>query len=385
MTDLVRLSLDVSAVPAEPAGAGRYTLGLAAALADRSDVELTLVSRSEDAERWRALAPDAAVEAVAPAPRPVRLAWEQSRLPMRLRRLPVDVHHGPHYTMPEASSLPRVVTIHDLTFFDHPEWHRRTRIPFFRRAIRVAARHADALVCVSARTAERLSEICPPTGPVHVVPHGVDHERFRPDEPAPGADRAELVRLGITGPYVAFVGTLEPRKDVPTLVRAFDRMCAAHPGLSLVLAGGAGWGAAAVDEAIAEARHGDRVVRAGYVADNLVAALLRQAAAVAYPSLEEGFGLPALEALACGAPLVTTTGSAMQEVVQGAAVLVTPGDVDGLAGALDLLVRRDDGLVARRTRGLAVAARHNWPASAAGHVDAYRAAIASRKGPREPD
>jgi glycosyltransferase involved in cell wall biosynthesis len=162
-------------------------------------------------------------------------------------------------------------------------------------------------------------------------------------------------------------------------------MCAAHPGLSLVLAGGSGWGAVAVDRAIAESRSPDRIVRPGYVADAVVAALLRQAAAVAYPSLEEGFGLPALEALACGAPLVTTTGSAMQEVVQGAAVLVAPGDVDGLAGALDLLVRRDDGLPTRRTRGLAVAARHNWSASAAGHLDAYRAAIASRKGPREPD
>jgi glycosyltransferase involved in cell wall biosynthesis len=240
-------------------------------------------------------------------------------------------------------------------------------------------------VCVSARTAERLAEIAPPSGPVHVVPHGVDHERFRPDEPEPGADEAALAGLGIIGPYVAFVGTLEPRKDVPTLVRAFDRMCASHPGLSLVLAGGAGWGAVAVERAIAEARHGERILRTGYVADATVAALLRRAATVAYPSLEEGFGLPALEALACGTPLVTTTGSAMQEVVQGAAVLVAPGDVDGLAGALDLLVRRDDGLPARRTRGLAVAARHNWSASAAGHVAAYRDAIASRKGPREPD
>jgi glycosyltransferase involved in cell wall biosynthesis len=385
VTQPLRLSLDVSAVPSEPAGAGRYTLGLAAALAQRPDVELTMESRSEDAERWRALAPDASVQAVAPSPRPLRLAWEQTGLPRRLRRLSVEVHHGPHYTMPEASSLPRVVTIHDLTFFDHPEWHQRTRVPFFRRAIRVAARHADALVCVSASTAERLAEICAPSGPVHVVPHGVDHERFRPDEPEPGADAAALEGLGITGPYVAFVGTLEPRKDVPTLVRAFDRMCAAHAGLTLVLAGGAGWGAAAVDQAIAEARHADRIVRAGYVADTVVAALLRRAAAVAYPSLEEGFGLPALEALACGAPLATTTGSAMQEVVQGAAVLVAPRDVDGLAGALDLLVRRDEGLAARRARGLAVAARHNWSASATGHLEAYRDAIAQRKAVKEAD
>jgi glycosyltransferase involved in cell wall biosynthesis len=385
VTDPVRLSLDVSAVPAEPAGAGRYAVGLAAALATRSDLELTLVSRSQDAERWRELAPRSRLEAVAPGPRPTRLAWEQTRLPRRLRRLEVDVHHGPQYTMPEATSVPRVVTIHDLTWFDHPEWHRRTRVPFFRRAIRVAARHAEALVCVSASTAERLAEICPPAGSVHVVPHGVDHDRFRPEEPAPGADEASLAGLGISGRYVAFAGTLEPRKDVPTLVRAFDRMCTAHPGLTLVLAGGAGWGTAAVDRAVAEARHSGRIVRTGYVADAVLAALLRGAAAVAYPSLGEGLGLPALEVLACGTPLVTTTGSAMQEVAQGAAVLVAPGDVDGLAGALDVVVRGDDGLPARRVRGLAVAARHTPAASAAGHLDAYRAAIASSEDRKKPD
>jgi glycosyltransferase involved in cell wall biosynthesis len=276
--------------------------------------------------------------------------------------------------MPEASKLPKVVTIHDLTFFDHPEWHERTKVPFFRRAIRVAAQHADALVCVSRTTADRLHELCAPTIPVALIPHGVDHGRVTPAPPSPDADEKVLRALGVRRPFVAFVGTVEPRKDVPSLVRAFDRIAAVHADLTLVLAGGAGWGTEEVDAAIALARHRDRVMRTGYVLDEAVPALLRNAAVVAYPSLEEGFGLPALEALACAAPLVSTTGSAMEEVAAGAALLVPPGDVEALAGALDMAVRQDSGLAARCQKGLAIAARHTWQTSAARHAEVYRAA-----------
>ena len=365
----VRVSVDVSAVPAQPTGSGRYTIEVTAAVGRRPDVELTLLTRSDDGDRWKALAPGAAVLSPVPRSRPVRLGWEQVSLPRLLRGLPVDVHHSPHYTMPESARLPRVVTIHDLTFFDHPEWHDKAKVAFFRRAIRVAARHADALVCVSRATATRLGELCRPQGAVHVIPNGVDLERFTPH---PDGDEAVLASLGVRRPYVAFVGSLEPRKDVPTLVRAFDRVAAAHPDLSLVVAGGGGWSAKAVEETVATALHGERILRLGYVADDAVPALIRGAAAVAYPSVEEGFGLPALEALACGAPLVTTTGSAMEEAVAGSALLVEPGDVDGLAGTIDTLVRGDAGAEARRERGLAVAARHTWAACASAHVGVYR-------------
>jgi len=359
----------VSAVPPSPAGAGRYTIDLAAALVRCDDLKLSFVARRHDAERWTALSPESDVHAVAPASRPARLAWEQVALPRLLRTLDMDVHHSPHYTMPESATVPRVVTIHDLTFFDHPEWHERTKAPLFRRATRVAARHAQALVCVSQTTADRLVALCQPDSPVHVIPHGVALDRFTPE---PADDAAVLSHLRIRPPYVAFVGTLEPRKDLPTLVQAFDRVAFAHPDLSLVLAGYDGWGARDLDRAISTATHSSRILRTGYLPDGVVPALLRQAAAVAYPSFEEGFGLPALEALACGAPLVTTTGSAMEELVAGAALLVEPADVGALAGVLDMLVRGDALLEARRRRGLAIAARHTWEASADAHLGVYR-------------
>jgi glycosyltransferase involved in cell wall biosynthesis len=271
-----------------------------------------------------------------------------------------------------------VVTIHDCTFFDHPEWHQRTKVAFFRHAIRLAARQAGALVCVSQVTAERLHASCPVRAPVVVAPHGVDHERFGPVEAVPGADRRALEAAGVPvdRPLVAFVGTLEPRKGVVPLVSAFDRVADGDGDVVLVLAGQPGWGLEETERALASARHPERIVRTGYLPDDAVPALLRRAAVAACPALEEGFGLPALEALACGAPLVTTEGTAMAEVAGGAATLVPPGNASLLADALDAVLRRAPG-DERRHRGIEVASRYTWEASIAGHLDAYAMAMAA--------
>jgi glycosyltransferase involved in cell wall biosynthesis len=375
----VKVSLDVTAVPSSPAGAGRYAVELAAALVRREDPSLVLVARRDDAPRWRLIGGARAdVVASSPSPRPLRLAWEQLALPALLRRTRPDVHHGPHYTMPERARVPVVVTIHDCTFFDHPEWHESTKVRFFRRAIRVAARRASALVCVSETTARHLAAVCSVTAPVVVAPHGVDHLRFSPDPLEPGADDAVLRRIGI-GPesrFVLFVGTVEPRKDVATLVRAFSALADDERDVSLVLAGRRGWGVRPVDEAVAATRHRDRITWTGYVPDDAVPALLRKASVVAYPSLAEGYGLPALEALACGAPLVTTSGTAMAELAGEAATLVAPGDPEGLADALAGVLRGAGGSesVRRREAGIARAAARTWEASAERHVEAYRIA-----------
>jgi glycosyltransferase involved in cell wall biosynthesis len=373
-----RLTLDVSAVPERPGGAGHYTIAIAAGLARRDDVDVTLVARRGDEVRWHGVAGGAAVRPAVPASRPGRLSFEQVGLPALLRSLGVALHHGPHYTMPARSPVPCAVTIHDCTFFDHPEWHVRSKAVFFRRAIRRAALHAGVLICVSQVTADRLRASCQVRAPVVVVPHGVDHDRFSPVEPAPGQDMADLEALGVPvdRPLIVYVGTLEPRKGIAPLVRAFDLVAQQYPDPVLVLAGQTGWGLAETERALASARHADRVVRTGYVPDPAVPALLRQAAVVAYPALEEGFGLPALEALACGAPLVTTEGTAMAEMSGAAALLVPPGDVAALAHALA------EGLVSgrgteRRALGLAVAGERTWEASVAAHVEAYDVALAA--------
>jgi len=238
------------------------------------------------------------------------------------------------------------------------------------------------VVCPSRVTAEALGRWCTVRAEVVVAPHGVDAERFRPEEPDPGADARLLTgidaRLTPDRPFLVFVGTIEPRKDVPTLVRAFSTVASGHPDALLVLAGGRGWGADEVEAAVATSALGRRVVQTGYVADAAIPALLRSATAAVYPSRYEGFGLPALEALACGTTLITTSGTAMEEVAGASALLVPPGDPHALADVLDDVLggRGDDRAASeRRALGFAVVERHTWRASADLHIGAYRTAV----------
>ena len=235
-------------------------------------------------------------------------------------------------------------------------------------------------MCVSEVTATRLRACCEVRAPIVVAPHGVDHARFTPVESAPGADAAILAGCGVPHdrPLVSYVGTLEPRKGVDSLVTAFDRVADTQRDAVLVLGGQVGWGLAGMERALAAARHGDRIIRTGYLPDAAVPALLRQSTVIAYPALEEGFGLPALEALACGAPLITTEGTAMAEMAQGAACLVRPGDGTDLTAALALALEQGkeaSEVLQRRGRGLSVAAEFTWAASVARHVGAYEVAF----------
>ena len=370
----MRVLLDVSAVPQRPVGAGVYTIAIARGLDRRDDLDLVLLTRRGDSERWNGLAPTAEIVAAVPDARPARLAWEHARGARVASVAACDVWHGPHYTLPDKLAVPSVVTVHDLTFFDQPENHERVKVAFFRRAIVRNAKRANRVICVSASTARRLDALVSGHAPVTIVHHGVDHDLFRVSSDS-AVDLARLADRGIHGDYIAFVGTIEPRKGLPTLVAAFAKLAPDHPGLRLVIAGGDGWGVDALRAAIT--RHGvaTRVIRPGYLDDETVAALFRQARVVAYPSLAEGFGLPALEAMACGVPLVTTSGTAMDEFVADAALLAAPGDSGSLAEALRRVL--DDPLEAQRlrSRGPQVAARYTWATCVDAHVAAYRAAV----------
>lgn len=369
----MKVCLDVSAVPARVAGAGRYVAELARRLPER-EVDTTLVTRRDDAERWSTWSPRARLAPIVPSSRVQRLAYEALRLGTSPIVRRADVLHSPHYTMPHRGSTPTVVTIHDLTFFTNPEWHERAKVEFFRRSIEYSVRHATVLVSVSDFTARLLDRYFEHHAPVVVAPHGVDLEQFTTD----GDGDAQTFRehgLDSGVPYIFFLGTLEPRKGLDVLLAAFEEVAARDASVELWLAGQSGWGLKGHEVALA--RHGasSRIRPLGFVDEAVLPALLRQARVVAYPSRGEGFGLPVLEAMACGAAVVTSKDTVMAEVAGGAARLVSVGDAGELAQSLTLCVAMD-GEERRRiaTRARERASVFTWRASLDQHLVAYNRA-----------
>ena len=282
-----------------------------------------------------------------------------------------DVWHAPHYTMPRRGRTPTVVTIHDLTFFTNPEWHERSKVAFFRRAIQYSALHADALISVSSFTARQIDEFIPHHAPVIVAPHGVDLDRFSIDA---SLDDDVLLSHGLLTDrkFIFFVGTLEPRKGVDVLLDAFTLIARDDDSIELWLAGQVGWGVKDFDVLISKHLGASRIRRLGYVDEAVLPALLRRANAVTYPSRGEGFGLPVLEAMACGATVVTTEGTVMAEVANGGAVLVPVGDANKLAEALtEVLASSGDVRRQWGERARARAEEFTWDYSIARHVEAY--------------
>jgi glycosyltransferase involved in cell wall biosynthesis len=374
---VVKVALDVSAVPEHLAGAGRYIYEVARRL-PTSGVTTTLVSRRNDGTRWRAWSPDAAVAPIVPVGRLPRLLFEAVSLGTSEEARAADVWHGPHYTMPRRGKTPTVVTIHDLTFFTNPEWHERSKAVFFRRAISYAASHADVLISVSDFTAKQIDELLPGHAPVVVAPHGVDLNHFAIDDD----NDVSLLRahqLPVDVPYVFFLGTVEPRKGLDVLLRAFDIMSRNDTLIELWIAGQTGWGLKNFGAEIAGHPAASRIRRLGFIGDDMLPVLFRQSRAVAYPSRGEGFGLPVLEALACGASVVTSANTVMADVAGNTAILVNAGDATALAHELSRTIASSD--ADRATHSQQARARaelFTWDVSMARHLEAYELARRGR-------
>lgn len=368
----MRVALDVSAVPPRLAGAGRYIGELARRLPS-SDVTTTLVTRRDDTLRWHDWSPSSNIASVVPNARASRLLYEAWLLGAGSTAKSVDVWHSPHYTMPRRRSKPTVVTIHDLTFFTNPEWHERAKAPFFRRAITYAARHADVLVSVSEYTARQLDILLPQHAPMVVAPLGVDLERFATDA-SRDSDLLRAHELPVDVPYIFFLGTIEPRKGLDVLLRAFEELAADNPVLELWIAGQAGWGVT-FDSLTAQSAVTSRIRRLDFVDDAVLPALIRHSRAVAYPSRGEGFGLPVLEAMACGATVVTSSDTVMSEVAQGTALLAPAGDAALLAETIQVALNLSDEDRAQRGRLARQRAElFTWDSSVSQHVKAYEMA-----------
>jgi glycosyltransferase involved in cell wall biosynthesis len=368
----MRIVLDARYIARRQSGVGEYTQRLIGALAE-------IDGRNRYTCLVAADGPGLPVRRANLRPWPTRVSFEDHLrgdlwllvyLPLRLRARRTDVYHGPAVFLPHVKLGYRtVVTIHDLVSFLFPETVPRKYSLYMRLMTRVAARSADRIIAVSEATKGDLQRtLRVPAGKIAVIHEAVGPEFGRPLRPETGA--AVVRRYGLRPPYCLFVGNLEPRKNLPRLIEAFARFRRRTPGggahsrPQLALAGSRAWLHGGILRAVEAYGLADEVVFTGYVSPEDLPAVYAAASCFVFPSLYEGFGLPVLEAMAAGTPVVASRAGSIPEIAGDAAVLVDARDAGEMADAIGAVLT--DGALRDRliARGRQQAARFTWETAA---------------------
>ena len=380
----MRVGLDAIPLASRLTGVGHYTFELARHLA--------LVSTADQFELVSPFpfdAPPPGGQDLPPNLRAVRASvnslgrrWFAVGLPLYARREGLDLFHGTNYEVPLWGGAPSVLTVHDLSLLLHPSTHEPRLVRRGRRRLPLMARAASLIITPSESVRAEVTEhLGVPREKTVAIPEA-PREVFRP-APAEEA-RAARRRLGVEDEFVLFAGTVEPRKNLTTLVSAFAevlRSTALRP--QLVVAGGEGWLTGELHERVEQSGLRDRVRFTGYVTDEELCALYSSCGVFVYPSLYEGFGLPPLEAMACGAPVVASPVPSVTEAAgRDAALLVEPADARGLARALARLLGDVDERRRLSALGRERAAQFTWARTARSTLEVYREAL-RRKSPRK--
>jgi glycosyltransferase involved in cell wall biosynthesis len=301
---------------------------------------------------------------------PVRILWEQVVAPIAARRAGVDVLHGPVNVVPLLGATPSIVTVHDLAFLRFPEQYPTLQRRYLHRLTRQSVMRANLTIAVSGHTRADIVELLD-ADPERViaVPNGVDDE-FSPRHGTAELDEFRKERA-LPEEFILFVGTLQPRKNLEGLIRAYARLDPAER-LPLVVVGSPGWMYQGIFDTLAGHRLEREVIFAGYADSGSLPLWYSAASVFVYPSLYEGFGLPVLEAMACGTPVITSDTSSLPEVAGDAALTVDPTDVDAISTSLRRLLNdgalRDD----LRRRGVQRARAFSWRRTAERTANLYR-------------
>jgi glycosyltransferase involved in cell wall biosynthesis len=354
----LRIGVDARLADYTLGGIARYTVQLLAALRRLAARHQLVAVR---ARRPKVAPPELAVDEALAAYTPPHHRLERFVLPWELRSARLDVLHSPDFIPPKPSAWRSVITVHDLAYLRMPGLLTGASRRYY-GAIHRAVREADAIIAVSQATANDLAELVgAPREKLSVVYEAAD-STFKP---MPRDDAAAIVREKhrVEGPYILFVGTLEPRKNLPMLLQAFASLRREFP-VRLVVAGGNGWLSDDVFSTVQRLALDDGVVFLGDVLPADLRPLYCAATVLALPSLYEGFGLPPLEAMACGTPVVVSNAGALPEVVGDAGVLVRPEDPEDIANGLGWVLGNERYRELLAQRGLARAAAFSWDRAA---------------------
>lgn len=303
-----------------------------------------------------------------------RIGWEQTVLPHWLQKLGADLVHGLVNVLPLATRVPGVVTVHDLSFMSMPEKLPAAKRFYLARSCRASVHKARRVIAVSRQTADDLIRFFGVTAnKIDVVHNGVD-ARFQPTDAA--AINAFRRQRGLPERFVLYVGTLEPRKNLTRLVRAYaawrQRAGEAGQQTKLVLAGAQGWFYAEIFAQVRALGLTEAVLLPGFVPAAELPDWYRAAELFVYPSLYEGFGLPVLEAMACGTPVLCSQANSLLEIVADSAYTVPADDEAALCAGLDELLSQPALRAELRARGLARAQRFSWQRTAQATLAVYR-------------
>jgi glycosyltransferase involved in cell wall biosynthesis len=377
----LNVALDATPLQGPHTGIGEFCLRVLEVLGTEPDLCVGAFSVSRQGRKGIASLLPPGVKALGPPgpgvpARLVHAAWARWALPpAELYTGKVDVVHGTNFVVPPTHKAAMVVTVHDLSPLHFPEFCRpaaRAYPDLVKKAVsRGAWVHADSEF-VAEEVVEALGV---PAERVRAVHLGVTAPI-----PLPGTNGWRKLLPGWVSSYVLALGRVEPRKDLPSLVRAFGHFAGRRPGLALVIAGPDGWGSEQLSAAVSASPVSERVLRMGWVDDRTRDALIEGATIFAYPSRYEGFGLPPLQAMASGTPVVASATGALKEVLGDAASLVTVGDEGALADALESLLDHPDARRELSRRGRDRAARYTWEACASGLTALYHQSAEARNG-----